>query len=90
MIASVEGADIRHQPHQAFHNVAVAFDETRHQHLVGEPGVELGIGDAQFLRRTRGHDTAISHRNVRHHRPRRVHRDNLAGCEDNGAGSHAS
>ena len=84
-IAAVEEAAVDEAPERTFHQVAVAFHQPRHQHLGGQPVVQrVGAPARQFFQRTHAEDAAVAHRHVRGERPRRVHRDDLAGREYRG------
>ena len=83
-VAAVEPAEIRHVPHAAFLQVAVAFDQPRHQHLVGEAVVERrarprrATSASAPTARMRPSRTATCVASRLH----RVHRDDLAGGVD--------
>ena len=88
-VHAVEEAAIDIGPERAFHDMAVAFDQTRHQHLAGEALVQPVVAPAgQLVERAGAENAAVAHRHMGGVRPGRVHGDDLAGGID--GGGHAS
>lgn len=82
-------AGVGEGPDPAFHGVAVALDQSRHQHQVAEaviaadgtPGGSLGLP-------THGQHAPVAHGDMGRLRAGRVHGDDLARAEDSGVLGH--
>ncbi len=86
-IVHVEPAAVGVAPQRAGHQVGVAFDQSGHQHLVGEALVQRERPPAaQLVQAAHGQDAAVAHRHMGGFGPGGRHREDPAGGVDGGLG----